>query len=80
MRSVSEPMGSVIDSLGVEHTPDEGELVSAAVVLLKVHSPNGEVYLRSCVSEGTSWIETLGMLRAAEFVELPHHARQRDGD
>lgn len=68
---MSEPIGSLIDSLGITHTPREGELVSAAIVLLKVHEPDGRVALRTCNSDGLSWIELLGMLRAAEHVELP---------
>ena len=68
------PIGDLLNSLGVVHSPDDGELIAGAVVLLKVVSSDGEVVLRSCSSDGMSWIERLGMLRAAEHVELPTSA------
>lgn len=67
---MSEPIGNLIDSLGIEHTPEEGELVSSALVLLKVHDADGNVSLRSLRSPGVSWIEVVGMLRIAERSEL----------
>lgn len=68
------PIGPVIDGLGCEPILEEGDLVDAAVVVLKVVEPNGDVRLSVCWSEGMSWIERLGMLRAAERVELPRDA------
>ncbi len=64
-------LGSLIDALGVEQTIKEGELVAGAVVLLKVVTADGEVLLRSAWSDGISWVERVGMLRAAERTELP---------
>jgi hypothetical protein len=66
-----EPIGNLLDALGIMHTPDDGELVASAVVLLKVLDNDGDVSLRIVCSDGLSWIERLGMLRAAEHVELP---------
>lgn len=66
-----EPIGNLLDSLGVMHSPEEGDLVASAVVLLKVLAEDGDVSLRIVASDGLSWIERLGMLRAAEHVELP---------
>ena len=63
---MSEPIGNLIDALGVEYTPRDDDLVSGAVVLLKVIQSDGSVRLHSCWSDGLSWIERLGMLRAAE--------------
>lgn len=68
---MSEPIGNLLDSLGVEHRPSDGELVSDAVVLLKVINEDGRVSMRIAWSDGLSWIERLGMLRAAEHLELP---------
>ena len=65
-----EPIGNLLDSLGVQHRPEPGELVASAVVLLKVIGPDNEVSLRTSASDGLSWIERVGMLRAAEQVEL----------
>ena len=68
--AMSEPIGNLLDSLGVTHTPDDDELISGAVVLLKVVDTEGNVTLRCCFSDGMSWIERLGMLRAAEQSDL----------
>lgn len=67
---MSEPIGNLVDSLGVTHSPDEGELVSDAIVLLKVTDPDGQLGLRFLRSEGLSWIEAIGILRVAEQTEL----------
>ena len=42
-----------------------------AVVLLTVEEPDGHVSLRCAWSEGMTWVERLGLLRAAERAELP---------
>lgn len=68
---MAEPLGDLIDSLGITHTPEDGELVAAAVVMLKTIDTEGRVALRLAWSDGMSWIERLGMLRAAEHIELP---------
>ncbi len=66
-----QPLGGLIDALGVTQRVADDELVTSAVVLLKVVAPDGEVSLRAAWSEGMSWIERIGMLRAAERAELP---------
>lgn len=63
--AMSEPLGELLDGLGVTHSPAEGELVSDALVLLKVIEEDGSVRLRAAWSDGMSWIERLGMLNAA---------------
>lgn len=70
---MSEPIavGPLLDALGVEHHPEDGELVECAVVLLKVIDAEGSVSLRSLCSDGVSWIERIGLLQAALTVELP---------
>lgn len=67
--SDGEPIGDLLDSLGVTYDPDDGDLVASAVVLLKVIDADGVVVLRMCPSDGISWIDKLGMLRAAEIIE-----------
>lgn len=71
MTDTAQPLGQMLDALGVTHTPDDGELVTDAVVIMKVVDASGKVSLRSAWSDGMSWIERLGMLRVAERVELP---------
>jgi len=74
-----QPLGRLVDSLGVEHRPHEGELVLGAVVLLKVMEPDGEVSMRSAWSPGLSWMERVGMHQAAVQTDLPsRHAPRQD--
>lgn len=63
------PIGDVIDALGVKATLNEGELAASAVVLLRVIEADGDERLSIAFSEGQSWIERLGVLRAAENIE-----------
>lgn len=66
-----QPLGNLIDSLGVTHDPEEGELVASAVVILKTVDADGEVGMRLAWSDGLSWIERLGMLHASLALETP---------
>jgi hypothetical protein len=73
-----EPLGDLLNSLGLEHEPLEGELIASAVVLLKVIGPDGDVTLRTIASDRLSWIERVGLLRVAEKVELDGFAEIDD--
>ena len=64
-------LGQLIDSMGITHEVRPGDRVCGAVVLLTVEEPDGHVSLRCAWSEGMSWVERLGLLRAAERAELP---------
>ncbi len=66
-----QPLGRLIDSLGVEHRPEEGELVLGAVVLMKVMEADGRVSMRSAWSPGLSWMERVGMHQAAAQTDMP---------
>ena len=66
-----QPLGQMIDQLGVRQQVDQDETVRGAVVLLTVEEPDGHLSLRCAWSEGMSWIERIGLLRAAERAELP---------
>lgn len=72
-----QPVGPLLDSLGVEREVVEGELVVGAVVLLKVLEDDGTVTLRSAWSPGMSWIERVGMHTAAAETDLPPRTDQR---
>jgi len=67
----SQPLGRLIDSLGVEHRPEEGELVLGAVVLMKVMEADGRIAMRSAWSPGLSWMERVGMHQAAAQNDMP---------
>jgi hypothetical protein len=64
-------LGELIDQLGVRQQVDQDETVCGAVVLLTVQEPDGHLSLRCAWSDGMSWIERIGLLRAAERAELP---------
>lgn len=73
-----QPIGPIIDGLGCTTSLEEGDLVAAAVVVMKVIEPNGTVRLSITWSDGLGWIERLGMLRAAERIDLPVEADSLD--
>lgn len=62
-------LGDVIDALGIKATLEEGELLSGALLLLKVIDKDGDTRLSLAGSEGLGWIERIGMLRTAELIE-----------
>jgi hypothetical protein len=64
-------LGELIDQLGVKQQIDPDEKICGAVVLLTVEEPDGHLSLRCAWSEGMTWIERIGILRAAERAELP---------
>ena len=64
-------LGELIDQLGVTQQVEQDETVCGAVVLLTVEEPDGHLSLRCAWSEGMTWIERIGLLRAAERAELP---------
>jgi hypothetical protein len=64
-------LGDLINELGVKQQIDDDEKVCGAVVLLTVEEPDGHLSLRCAWSDGMTWIERIGLLRAAERAELP---------
>jgi hypothetical protein len=65
-----QPIGDVLNSLGVTADIGDGELVASAVVLLRVIDDDGRERLSLHHSEGQGWLERVGMLRTAEAVEV----------
>lgn len=68
---MSGPIGDRLDGLGVTASIRDTDLVTDAVVVLKVLDESGGVRLSIAWSDGMSWIERLGMLHAAELIERP---------
>lgn len=73
-------IGSLIDSLGVTREDQDGELIAGAVVILKTVDEQGRVGLGIVWSDGMSWLERIGMLRAAERTDLPPEASSWDDE
>lgn len=65
-----EPVGDILDALGVAVTQRDGDMIAGAVVLLKVVEPDGDVRLSVGWSEGMAWTERLGMLTSAQHTDL----------
>lgn len=61
--------GSVVDSLGIKTTLDDGDLVAGGCLLLKVIEPDGVTRLSVWWSDGISWLEKAGIMRIAERSE-----------
>lgn len=64
-------IGQNLDALGVSASIQDDDLITDAVVILKVLEGDGSVRLSTAWSEGMSWIERLGMVTAAKACEMP---------
>lgn len=66
---MAEPIGNLLDSLGVEIELEQGDLVSSAVVVCSV-LVDGDSNPRLTIanSDGMSWVEQAGLLRLAERI------------
>lgn len=67
----AQELGQIIEAMGVSHQVRPDEQVCGAVVLLTVEEPDGHLSVRCAWSDGMTWIERIGLLRAAERAELP---------
>lgn len=70
--SKGEPLGHIIDALGVTHHPKPGEIVASAVVVIRVINEDGAESIRTLTSDGQSWVERAGLLRVAEQDNLSY--------
>lgn len=68
--SESRKIGEIIDGLGLRMPLKEGDLVSEVVVVAKVIEADGQVRMSSSWS-GDDWISRLGLLTAAQELEIP---------
>lgn len=63
-----QPVGPILDGLGVTVDLDDGELVESALILAKTVDADGEVALMVASSTGLTWIDQAGLLAAAQQV------------
>ncbi len=56
-----QPLGQVLDGLGMQIHLEPGELVAGALVIVKVVAENGDVRLWD-KTEGLNWIERDGVV------------------
>lgn len=60
---------------------EDGVMVTDVILIAKtVRMDNGNVGLYMAQTEGVSWIEKIGMLRAAEHIEAADLGPAEDGD
>lgn len=64
-----QPLGQIIDALGVQGDLDEGDLPTDAFVILKIVKADGSVSMVHRRSEALDWITALGMITAAQHIE-----------
>ncbi|KAB2384745.1 hypothetical protein [Actinomadura montaniterrae] len=55
--------------LGIALDLDEGDLISDAVLIAKIHKADGAVIVASKASDGTDWVTRRGLIAAAGDVE-----------
>lgn len=78
---MAQDVGAIVNGLGITAESLSGdELVSDAMVLMKVIQPDGSVTLLVAHSDGMSWIEKLGMLHVAVGIEQQRGYRDADDD
>lgn len=68
-----QPIGPILDGLGVTIDLDDGDLIESALVLAKHVDADGLVSLSLASSDGMSWLEQLGLLAAAQQIVNSQH-------
>ena len=75
-----EPIGPILDGLGITLDLDQGELVETALVLTKIVADDGEVLLGVYGPDSLSWLEKLGLIEAAKNRLTSRPWTDRDGE
>lgn len=63
-------LGQIVDELEATLTLADGDFPVGVVITLKVMQADGLIRLSHTTSKGISWIEAIGMLHTAEYIEL----------
>lgn len=67
--SERQPVGQIIDSLGVRVSQADGEIIADAVVILRVMGEDGEEWIRTGWSDGLGWVTRSGMLNVVKLYD-----------
>jgi len=67
-----QPIGPILDGLGVTVDLDEGDLIESAVVLLKTVDSSGGVGVVIADSAGMDWLGQLALVTAAKSIVDDH--------
>lgn len=76
----NQPIGQLLDTLGVTADLDDGDMVTDAHTILKVVKANGDVTLIKATSETLDWVTALGMLTAVLEIENGGYVNAADED
>ena len=60
-----QPIGQLLDTLGVTADLDDGDLVTDALVILKVLQPDGSIAMSIGATDTRDWINLRGLLHSA---------------
>lgn len=71
-------MSDVLGQLGMKLDIDDGHLISDAVLIMKVHRPDGRLYVATRTTEGTDWVTARGLIAAADDNESTGYADAKD--
>lgn len=63
-----QPIGPILDGLGVMIDLGDGALVEVALVVAKVVTPDGVVNVSLSDSAGMSWLDQLALVAAAQQI------------
>ncbi|TVL89753.1 hypothetical protein [Streptomyces sp. SAJ15] len=75
-----QPIGQLIDTIGVTADLDQGDLVTDALVILKVLQPDGSIALSIGTTDTRDWITQTGLLHAALEAAEGRHSRTGDDE
>lgn len=75
-----QPIGPILDGLGVTLDLDDGDLVESAVVILKVVNATGTVTVALQDSAGMDWLAQLALISAAKQIVDGTPFSNLDGD
>lgn len=73
-----QKIGQLLDTLGVTADLDDGDMVTDALVILKVVQPDGSIAISVGASDSRDWINQRGLLHSA--LELTDGNYRRVGD
>lgn len=73
-----QPVGQMLDALGLAADIDEDDMVADAVVVLKVVQADGSIALAIGTTDSRDWISQRGLLHSA--LELANGQYSRTGD
>lgn len=73
----AQPIGDILDKLGVRATLESGDMIAGAVVIAKVVDEEGKVSIILQTDEAATWLDELALVTAAHGLVNEKHWQQR---